>query len=302
MSCVLYDNIKDIPVHLEGRVAIKLHMGEEGNPNHISPQDVAVLVENIKENGGDPFLVDTTTLYRKKRYTVQGYEELAKKHGFGRFRVVIARDDEYEEVEGIKVAKAVAEADSLLLLSHVTGHISVAFGGAVKNLAMGCVVKDGKRRIHGPMRPVYDETKCIKCGACVESCPFKFPKLNGKVELNLIDCPACQRCIKACQTGAMHNQPDGMAVSFREFALAAKAVTGLFKTDKIVCINALKKVTKGCDCGSASPVVSRDMGYLAGKDPLSLDVQSARMLKDAGAKLDWETWDKFEVIAKSIMQ
>lgn len=145
MSFQLHDDIRDVPVGLKGRVAIKLHMGERGNPNHIPPSDVGILVNKINDNGGEPFLVDTTTLYKKGRFTKKGYEELAKRHGFGKFEVIIASDDEWKDVDGIRIAKPVAEADSLLVLSHVTGHILTGIGAAIKNLAMGCVVKDTKK-------------------------------------------------------------------------------------------------------------------------------------------------------------
>lgn len=302
MSYILYDDIRNIQVELAGRVAIKLHMGERGNPNHVSPKDVGILVEKIAENGGEPFLVDTTTLYKRKRYTVQGYEQVARKHGFGEFEVVIARDDEWLDVDGVKVAKTIAEADSLVLLSHVTGHLTTGMGAAIKNLSMGCVVKDGKRRMHAPMRPVYDELRCIRCGTCVKTCPFGFISLQSGMRLDLTDCPACQRCIKLCPTGALSVQPGAVAKSFREFALAASSVLKLFKKDKILCINSLLKITRYCDCSSPSPVICKDIGYLADPDPLKIDVESARLLKSNGAKLDWQTWEKFEEIASSVLK
>ncbi len=301
MSHKLYDDIRDIPVELSGRVAIKLHMGERGNPNHVSPREVGVLVRKVEESGGDPFLVDTTTLYKKGRQTVEGYRRIARQHGFGGFDVVIAHDDEWVDAGGVRVAKPVAEADSLMLLSHVTGHLITAVGAALKNLSMGCVVKEGKRRIHAPMRPVHDEMRCIRCGACVKACTSDLITMRRRIEIDLVECPACQRCIKSCPTGAMRAQPMAEAKSFRQFAIAAKAVLGLFKKDRVLCVNSLNKVTRYCDCSSPSPVICKDMGYLAGKDPLSLDAESARLLRSAGAKLDWHTWDKFERIASAVL-
>jgi len=301
MSYKLYNDLTDIPVELSGRVAVKLHMGEAGNPNHVSPRDVAVLVEKIKENGGEPFLVDTTTLYKKKRYTVKGYEQLAKKHGFGKFEVVIAADDEWKDVDGIKVARPIAEADSMLLLSHVTGHMATVLGAAMKNLSMGCVVKDGKRRIHAPMGPVYDETLCTQCWTCVGECPYGCLGKNNRVRLNLDDCPACGRCIRACTTGAMGMRSDGVTESYAEFVLAVRAVMSLFRKDEIFCINSLKKITRYCDCASPSPLICKDIGYITGNDPFRLDVRSARLIRSAGAKLNWGLWETFENIASSLL-
>jgi uncharacterized Fe-S center protein len=303
MPMKLYDDIGKIPVSLKGRVAIKLHMGEAGNRNHVSPRDVAALVKKIKEAGGEPFLVDTTTLYRKGRYTVKGYMDIAKRHGFGRFEVVIADDDDYKSVWGHKVAGPIARADSLLLLTHVTGHVSASLGAAIKNLGMGCVVKDGKRRIHGPLRPVYDGTLCIGCGSCVRTCPYGLISQRGeKVKFDLTDCSACGRCSKACPAGALRRPGNGVARSFKEFSEAARATMSLFERKDFLCISMLKRVTEGCDCGAPSPVVCKDIGYISGKDPLRLDQESVRLIKKEGGELDWKTWERFESIAKDVFR
>ena len=302
MAFEVYGSIKEVPVDLRGRVAVKLHMGETGNPNHVSPRDAEDVVKRIKKNGGSPFLTDTTTLYKKDRYTVEGYLRVAKSNGFGNSDVVIADDSEYVAIDGYRVAKVIAEADSLLLLTHVTGHRTTGIGAAIKNLAMGCVVKETKRRIHAPMRPVYKSNACISCGACVRVCPLGCLSMDGRVVLNLKDCPACGRCIESCPAGAMCIAPGSLEKSFREFALSARAVMKLFRQKEVLCINVLKNVTKYCDCSDRSPVVSKDIGYLAGKDPLEIDLESARLLKKAGAGIDWPTWEKFENIAAAVMK
>ena len=286
MAFEIYGSIKEVLVDLRGRVAVKLHMGETGNPNHISPKDVEIAVKGIQKNGGRPFLTDTTTLYKKDRYTPGGYLRVAKANGFGKFDVVIADDEDFVDVNGYKVAKVLADADSLLLLTHVTGHKTTGIGAAIKNLAMGCVVKDTKRRIHAPMRPVYNEGKCALCGACVRACTLGCLSMGSGVLMHLEDCPGCGRCIGSCPAGAMYMAPGSVEKSFREFALAAKAVMKLFRHKDVLCINVLKNVTKYCDCSDRSPVVSKDIGYLAGKDPLEIDLETARLLKKAGAGID----------------
>lgn len=296
----IYEDIGDVPVDLTGRVAIKLHMGELGNPNHIQPDEVGKIADKIRENGGEPFLADTTTLYKKGRFTKRGYEELAKRHGFGRFEVVIASDDEWKDVDGIRIAKPIAEADALLLLSHVTGHILTGLGAAIKNLAMGCVVKESKRRIHSHMRPVYDENLCTGCGSCVHACPNGCLRFGRKVILDTRDCPACGRCIAACTTGAMRMAPKAEIHGFRAFALAARAVAGQFRNGNMLCVNSLNKVTERCDCSSNSPRVSKDMGYICGSDPLSIDLETARLLREAKARIKWKTWDKFSRISQAV--
>lgn len=300
VSCRVFEDINDVPVRLAGRVAVKLHMGERGNPNHIPPSDVGIVVDKIKENGGEPFLVDTTTLYKKGRFTKTGYEELVQRNGFGKFEVVIAGDDEWEEVDGIRIAKPVAEADSLLVLSHVTGHILTGMSAAIKNLAMGCVVRDTKRKVHSHMRPVYYENLCTLCGDCVRECHHGCLRFVRKVVLDMRDCPACGRCIRICTSGAMRLPKNAEVHGFSAFAEAAKTVSGQFPRESILCINSLKNVTERCDCSSRSPRVSKDIGYICGSDPLSMDLETGRLLREAKARIDWRAWDKFARISKAV--
>lgn len=297
---MLYKNIRDIPINLKGRVAIKLHMGDKGNKTHISPQDVSVLIEKIKANGGDPYLVDTTTLYPRERFTREGYLRVARENGFGDFPVVIARDEDCVERDGFEIPRDIADADSLLVLSHATGHIFTAFAGAIKNLGMGCVNKETKRKIHGPMRPVYDESLCKKCGVCVEACKYGYLKLNDKVTMNLGNCAGCGRCIEACPTSALHTAKNAMETSFELFAAGAKAALSMFRPENTICITALKNITKLCDCvQDTGEIVCRDMGYLTGNNPLMLDIETANMIKEQNPNaLDFKTWDLFVKMAR----
>ncbi len=297
---MLYRRIGDIPVKLSGRVAIKLHMGEAGNKTHVSPSDVRALVDKIKENGGESFLVDTTTLYPMRRYSVEGYQEVARENGFGKFNVVIAKDDVFEEINSIKLSKEILGMDSLLILSHGKGHGLTAFGGAVKNIGMGCVVKDGKRKIHFPTFPKYNESKCILCGSCAKSCPTNIIKINNKkLEINLNKCMGCRACVIACKTGAMWTPDNAIEQTFDLLSLAAKGFISRFKGD-VQYINVLKNITELCDCRpDPGPVVCDDIGYLTGDDPLKLDSESVDMIKKKNPDaLDFDTWKLFERIAK----
>lgn len=297
---MLYRRIEDIPVKLSGRVAIKLHMGEAGNKTHVSPSDVRVLVEKIRKNGGEAFLVDTTTLYPRRRYTVEGYQEVAKENGFGEFNVIIAKDDDFEDIGGIKISREILEASSLLVLSHFKGHGMTGFGGAVKNIGMGCVVKDGKRRIHSPAIPRYEESKCILCGSCASSCFANLIKIeDGELKIDRDKCSGCTACSSACKTGAMWIPDNAMEQTFDLLALAAKGFVSRFKGD-IQYINVVKNITRFCDCMSdPGPTICRDIGYLTGSNPLRLDSESAEMVKKQNpSSLDFDTWELFEKIAK----
>ncbi len=167
-------------------VAVKLHFGERGNHAFVRPIFLRYIVEAVKEKGGKPFLTDTNTLYTGFRYDAVSHLETAIFHGFGYPAVpapiIIAdglRGNEYQEVkihghhfEKVRIAWAIVEADFLLVVTHVKGHIEAGLGGALKNVGMGCAGRVGKQDQHGEtFFPQPREEKCIGCERCILHCP-----------------------------------------------------------------------------------------------------------------------------------
>jgi uncharacterized Fe-S center protein len=298
---MLYQKISDIPLNLKGRVAIKIHMGEKGNKTHVSPEDVRVVFERLKRAGCDPFLIDTTSLYQGARNTAEGYAKVARENGFGSFPVVIARDEDYVVKGGFRIAKAILDADSLLVLSHGKGHEITAFGGAIKNLGMGCVNKQSKSQIHRPMTPNHISSKCRKCHACEKVCPCNAIHVSEKgVDIDEKNCAGCECCIETCPSGALMSKPGSKEKSFRLFSLAAKHIIGSF--DRVAYITVLKNITQYCDCRSnAGKIVCQDIGYLSGKTALDIDLEAISLIRKKNPKaLDFRTWDIFEKEAKRV--
>jgi uncharacterized Fe-S center protein len=297
---MLYQKISDIPLSLEGRVAIKLHMGERGNKTHVSPEDVRIVFEKLRNSGCKPFLVDTTCLYPGPRYTQEGYMKVAKENGFGEFPVLIARDEDYVEKGGFKIAKAVLDADSLLVLSHGKGHGTTAYGGAIKNLGMGCVNKQSKNQIHSPMIPAHDQSKCIGCLACEKACFCRTIRVKPEFRIDEKTCCGCGYCIEACRTGALNLRPKAIEDSFRLFSLAAKQVIESF--EKVAYITALKNITEFCDClANPGKIVCPDIGYLSGASALEIDQEAVSLIKKKNPRaLDFETWGMFEKEARKV--
>ena len=173
--------------------ALKVHFGEKGNDGYINPVFVRQIVDKIKESGGKPFVTDTNTLYTGTRTNAVDHIITAIEHGYD-YSVVGApiiitdglkshntADVEINQKHFAKViiAKDIVESDSMMVLSHFKGHPLAGFGGAIKNLAMGCAPFAGKREQHSP-RPMILTDYCEGCGKCISICPGNAIAVKNK--------------------------------------------------------------------------------------------------------------------------
>ncbi len=281
---------------ISGRtVAIKLHFGEFGNLAYIRHNYVAELVRLLKEMGGKPFLTDTNTLYKGSRSNAIDHLETAFKNGFNPITVgcnVIIADGlwgfDHRKIEiNLKhfshalIASAVAEADVLISMNHFKGHELTGFGGAIKNVGMGCASREGKIKMHTVSKPKVNEDKCISCGECVRSCNYGAIKfgVNEKAKINYDLCVGCGQCIVVCPSEAIDIDWD-MSVEacerIVEYAYAALKGKPAFH------LNFITDVSPFCDCWSYNdaPIVP-NIGILASFDPVAIDRASADLVNQA---------------------
>ena len=140
-------------VKLEGNIAIKLHSGEDGNQNYLRPDFVKPLIEKL---GGT--VVECNTAYAGERNTTEKHKKLIEKHGWSKYFKFDLMDEEGPdkvlEVKNGKVLKEnfvgknIVNYDSMLVLSHFKGHPMGGYGGALKQLSIGCASSEGKAWIH----------------------------------------------------------------------------------------------------------------------------------------------------------
>jgi uncharacterized protein len=271
------------------KTAIKLHFGERGNDGFISPVYVRQVVEKVKNCQALPFLTDTNTLYLGSRSNAVDHISTAILHGFdyavAGASVIIAdglngknisrvtiRKKHFEQVS---IAGDIAAADSMIVLSHFKGHIVSGFGGAIKNLAMGCAPPEGKRAQHNA-RPFTIPEKCTGCAACMKVCPktaISVVKKKSAIDQNL--CIGCFECMHVCPEHAIDIDWVTEIPQFMERMVeyACGAVQG--KENKVGYMNFLIRITPDCDCFpfSDAPIVP-DIGILASKDPVAIDAAS----------------------------
>lgn len=292
-------NTLGLSTMLDGQVAVKLHMGELGNTTYIRPVFVWQVVNLIKRAGSKPFITDTTANYPGARDTAEKYLATAACNGFTESTIgapiVIADADGdtgsaipiTNSVEGcrlreVKVASKIYGASCLIVLSHVKGHELTGFGGAIKNLGMGCVTKETKRAQHSVNSPLLDESRCNGCGRCAEVCPPEaITMTQGKPIRDLAQCIFCSTCHFVCPSEAWF-WPQGAKERLQvELAHSAAAVFSRFR-GKIGFINFIQDVTPLCDCAAPSgrPVVA-DIGILASYDPVAIDKASLDLIDQA---------------------
>ena len=280
-------------------VAVKVHMGELGNVTYIRPAFVRKVVDLVKRRGGQPFVTDTVSLYHGSRDTGSKYISTAAYNGFVKESVgapVVIADGDGDEGQTVAVENAVAgcglrdvgvasaiyEADFLLVLSHVKGHMITGFGGAVKNLGMGCVSRQSKMEQHRVCPALLDDSKCDGCEGCLEACPVDALSMRrGKPQRDSEKCIYCGTCLFACSRKALSWERKNKE-RFQEYlAHAAAAVTRGFK-QKIGFINFVQDVTPHCDCAApAGRALFADIGILASADPVAVDKASLDLVDKA---------------------
>ena len=132
-----------LDANLGGKIAVKLHSGEQGNQNFLPPDFWKTMIDSI---GGT--VVECNTAYAGARNTSEKHKKLLHDHGWDQYFTVDLMDENGHVLQEDFVGKHLANYDSLLVLSHFKGHPMGGFGGALKQLSIGCASSEGKAWIH----------------------------------------------------------------------------------------------------------------------------------------------------------
>lgn len=196
---------------LPGRVAVKVHSGEKGNQNFLHPEFWEPMVRLV-----DGTVVECNTAYEGQRNTTEKHLELLTEHGWTEHFKVDLLDAEGPDLEldipdGKRIkknylGKNIVNYDSMLVLSHFKGHPMGGYGGALKQLSIGCASSYGKAYIHGAGEPekiwTADHDSFLESMADAAASVIRF--FDGKlfyvnVMKNMsVDCDCCAEAEDPC--------------------------------------------------------------------------------------------------------
>lgn len=276
-------------IDMEGKfVAIKMHFGELGNLGFLRPNYARAVADVVKSLGGKPFLTDCNTLYPGSRKNALEHLYCAWENGFTPMTVgcpiligdgLKGTDDVEVPVEGgeyvkaAKIGRAVMDADIFISLSHFKGHETTGFGGAIKNIGMGCGSRAGKKEQHSNGKPVINADACRGCKRCLHECAnngLHFDEATRKMQVVTENCVGCGRCVGACNFDA---------IAFANDAAAKELNCRMAEYTKAVIdgrpgfhISLVMDISPNCDCHpeNDAPILP-DIGMFCSFDPLALD-------------------------------
>lgn len=304
--------------------AVKLHFGERGNVAFIRPPYVSRIVRSIRKNRAVPFLTDANTLYAGTRSNSPSHIKTAVENGFSyssmdctpiiiadglRGKSETAVEVNQRHCKTVYIGSEIVSADALISVAHVKGHELAGFGGALKNMGMGCASRKGKLDQHSNVSPKIKKKSCIGCGNCAEHCPGNAisldpitpdpspleplstrviapdgKKVSKKASINPELCIGCGECILRCPTSSVTIQWNQTIPVFLEKMMEYTLGVLQNKQGKCFFINFVMDISPACDCMpyNDSPIV-RDIGILASKDPVAIDQASVDLINGEAA-------------------
>jgi uncharacterized protein len=275
-------------------VAIKMHTGNNIITSTIHPVFVRKVVKAVKEGGGKPFVADLN-------WDAAGAEERGySAETLGCPVYPAAGPDEkyfyvhkrkFKNMEEWKVAGLIQDATFLIDLAHIKGHPSCGFGGAFKNIALGCMVGETRGAMHDTVHfdPYWFAEKCPDAGTrakIIASCPVgalvEDRKDSRLIHLHTEPCIQCGRCLKVAPPGSLKIDPVNF-LAFQEACAISTAITlSTFAPGKAAYISLAAQMTPVCDCfGFTGMSILPDAGIFGSDDIVAID----RAVLDLTAKL-----------------
>jgi uncharacterized protein len=255
---------------------IKMHVGRRVGYSTIPPLFVKMLVDKLKSFGAKVYITDQDVVDAKSKGYSEDYLGAPIVYACGvTGKYFYEKAVDFKTFKNVDIAGNIYDAEVMIDLSHVKGHGTCGYGGACKNIAMGCVTDRTRSQIHGLEGGLsWTESLCTHCELCINSCNHRansFDK-DGKYSIFMHNCTNCQHCVKVCPSGAI--ALDGAQyVDFQHgMALCTETVLSHFKPGHVFYINFLLNITAICDCwGLTTRSLVPDLGVMASTDIVAIE-------------------------------
>jgi hypothetical protein len=265
------------------RVAIKMHLGGGVGYSMIHPVFTRKVVSAVTQGGGHPFVTDlpwSVASAHERGYTAETLGcPLYPSTGIDE-KWFVTRECEYRNIKEFQIGGAIAEATFLIDFAHIKGHPHSGFGGAIKNLALGCMTGATRSAMHDTTHfdPYFFKDKCPDEATRVairDSCPFGaiVDDQEDPDGLHLHDykCNQCMRCADVAP-GVFAPQQSNVQAFLEMMAISAKFVLDSFEPGNATFISLATQQTPLCDCfGFTSMPVLPDAGIFGSDDIVAVE-------------------------------
>jgi uncharacterized protein len=257
-------------------VAIKIHAGSNLGYSTIHPVFIRRVVQAVLDGGGRPFITDldwdvrgsesrgyTNEVLGCPIYPASGLNE----------RYQYPHHHPYKGISDWHVAGMIQDASFLINFAHVKGHPSCGFGGAIKNLALGCMTGETRSAMHDVMHfdpywfrelcPDEDTLKCM-IAACPHEALVEDRHSPGDIHIHMEQCNQCGRCLKVAPPGSLLIKPENFYAFQEACAISTSISLSTFEPGKAVHMALATHMTPVCDCfGFTGMPILPDAGFLA---------------------------------------
>ena len=263
--------------------AIKMHLGRNIGYTTIPPLFVKILIDKLTSYGANVYITDQDTANAAARGYSEEYFGVPIVEACGvTGKYFFERAADFKTFRNIDIAGNIHHAEAMIDLSHAKGHGACGFGGACKNIAMGCVTDRTRQQIHGLEGGIdWKEELCTHCELCVTNCNHNANSFkDGKYEVFFHHCTFCQHCVKTCPTGALTMNADRFEDFQTGMAICTEEVLKTFAPGSVFYINVLMNITALCDCwGFSTSALVPDVGIMASSDIVAIDRASIDAIK-----------------------
>jgi uncharacterized Fe-S center protein len=263
--------------------AVKMHLGLGMGYTTIHPLFVKILIDKLKKFGAKVYITDQNVSEPLNRGYSPDYFGVPLEYVCGvTGKYIYEKEVDFKTFKNLDVGGNIHDAEVLINLSHVKGHGACGYGGACKNIAMGCVTDRTRGQIHSLEGGLdWNEGLCTHCELCIHSCNHHANYFdNGKYQVFFHHCTYCQHCVKVCPAGALTMDANRYVDFQYGMALCTDMVLQRFKPGHVFYINFLMNITALCDCwGFSTPALVPDIGVMASQDIVAIEQASLDAIK-----------------------